>query len=508
MRAGFALDYPQGWYIQEVSQEIKEQAVVYTITLTSWEPEMAGQMGIPEGGTKVDISVIKSGAQTPAEAFAARKREIGNADPPHTILSEEAWTLSGELPALRLQVESTFGEAAELITAIHGHTLLLGGLGDFALFDEIAGTLREIEPETQAGLLPAPVIYLGAEKEGVAPGTQNLWRLEVDGTTTRQLTDESVSIAGFAVSPRDGSIVYATFGDNELYRIDADGSGRTLLFDGQDMTGQPENDSLRQIANLAWSPDGAWIAFGMDGIYVIPAAGGEPQLLVADLIVTEGSPQDARYYRPISWSPDGSRILALEGFGVEGASYAVVEVPGGEVTSLGHSLNCCEPSWNLDGTAFYFSSPVYGLIMPGLWRAEAASGEVTTLIAGFEGPGFPENSDEDMSLVQSVRQLRDGSLYAFVAFGSHEELFLNEQAELAFPRLTMARISPAGTEVEFLRSDGYVFGEALWAQDGSGAVINVLEEEDLPNAAFLWLTSDDAPAVVLAGEGFHPQWGK
>jgi hypothetical protein len=113
-----------------------------------------------------------------------------------------------------------------------------------------------------------------------------------------------------------------------------------------------------------------------------------------------------------------------------------------------------------------------------------------------------------MSLVQSVRQLRDGSLYAFVAFGSHEELFLNEQAELAFPRLTMARISPAGTEVEFLRSDGYVFGEALWAQDGSGAVINVLEEEDLPNAAFLWLTSDDAPAVVLAGEGFHPQWGK
>ena len=48
---------------------------------------------------------------------------------------------------------------------------------------------KDVEPPVVIGVLPAPVIYLQAEDQAVAPGQQNIWRLEVDGiTATRKMT--------------------------------------------------------------------------------------------------------------------------------------------------------------------------------------------------------------------------------------------------------------------------------------------------------------------------------
>ncbi len=366
--------------------------------------------------------------------------------------------------------------------------------------------------EVVEGLLPAPVIYLGAKDEaGVAPGEQNLWRLEVDGVTARQITDETVPITSFAVSPKDGAIAYTTFSENDLVRIEWDGSGRRVLVDGLDLSSQPKDDesAFASYANVAWSSDGTEIAYGYGGINIISAEGGEPRLLLEDKIVTDAgrASQESRYYRPLAWSPDGTKILALEGYGIEGSGYAVVDVESGEVVSLGSAVLCCEPSWSQDSQSFYFSSATFGMIIPGLWRADATTGEVTTLIRGMESVGLPDVTGEPMVLVQSARELQDGDLFAFTASGIYEDLYVDkETGDPVAPKLKMSRISSGG-EIEPLRSDAYALGEALWAEDASGAVITVMAGEAYPSGTLLWLTSDDTAPVVLGGRGFQPKWG-
>lgn len=361
------------------------------------------------------------------------------------------------------------------------------------------------------GVLPAPVIYLGVEDVPVAPGKQNLWRLEVDGVTATQITDEVMPITSFGVSPKDGAIAYTTFDENDLVRIDADGSNRRVLVDGPDLSSQPRDDEWARAtnANVAWSPDGTQIAYGYGGINIISAEGGEPRILLADKIVTVSgrASQESRYYKPLAWSPDGTKILAMEGYGIEGSGYAVVSVESGEVTSLGSAVVCCDPGWSLDSQSFYFSSAVFGMIAPGLWQADATTGEVTTLIRGMETASLPDVTGEPMSLIQSAQQLVGGHLYAFTGFGTYDELFRDEEGNEVAPELTMTRISSDGSEVEPLRSDAYALGQALWAEDASGAVINVMVGEAYPSGTLLWLASDDSGPVVLGGRGFQPMWG-
>jgi hypothetical protein len=371
--------------------------------------------------------------------------------------------------------------------------------------------VEEGNDQADQGFLPAPIIYLGVEDEAAAPGSQDLWRIEADGVTTVQITDEEMPITSFAVSPRDGSIAYTTFDQNDLVRIDADGANRTVLVDGPDLSYQPQDDEMARvtIANVAWSPDGSQIAYGYGGINIIPAVGGEPRVLISDRIVMDSGhlSQESRYYRPLAWSPDGTKILALEGFGIEGSGYAIVNVDTGEVLSLGSAVLCCEPGWSQDSQSFYFSSAAFGMIIPGLWQVNAHTGDIRTIIRGMERIGLPEDTGEQMVLVQSARELRDGQLYAFTATGTYEELFIDEQTRSEIlPRLIMSRISSEG-EITPLRVDAYALGEVLWAEDASGAVITVMEEETFPSGSLLWLPSEGSEPVLLGGRGFQPKWG-
>jgi len=362
------------------------------------------------------------------------------------------------------------------------------------------------------GVLPAPVIYLRAEEGAVAPGRQNLWRMEVDGVTETQITDEAVPVTSFDVSPVDGAIAYTTFDDNDLVLVEWDGSEREILVDGDALSTQSgsEEGTQASLANVAWSPNGSQIAYGYGGINIISVEGGDSRVLVPDKIITISgrTSQDSRYYRPLAWSPDGNKILALEGFGIEGSAYAVVDVESGEVVSLGSAVLCCEPSWSLDSQSFYFSSAAFGMMVPGLWQANATTGEVTTLIQGMEGAGLPDVTGEPMSLIQSARQLVDGKLYAFAGFGTYDELYRNEEGNETLPKLTMTQFSLDGKEAHPLRSDAYPIGEALWAEDGSGALVTVMVEGEYPSGTLLWLASEDSESVILKGRGFQPRWGK
>lgn len=140
--AGFALDYPAAWTILPISPEAKDGSFVYSTTLMSWRPVDGGSDGIPAGQTKVDVTLIKSDVASLDDAIAERKTLLGAGEVETSILSEEVLTLASGLPVLRWALTSSFGDSIEYIAAIDGNIVLLSGMGDAAVFDRVAGTLR------------------------------------------------------------------------------------------------------------------------------------------------------------------------------------------------------------------------------------------------------------------------------------------------------------------------------------------------------------------------------
>lgn len=143
--AGFELDYPTSWNLTPIGDEAKKNSIIYSATIFSFAPGQGGSEGIPPGASKMDIGVIKNGAQSLRASLDMRKQEFANGGLDQKIQSEQEWVLEGGLKAVRLQVSSRFGESVEVLTALNGNTILLGGLGDPKLIDTIARTLRPID---------------------------------------------------------------------------------------------------------------------------------------------------------------------------------------------------------------------------------------------------------------------------------------------------------------------------------------------------------------------------
>ena len=76
--------------------------------------------------------------------LVARQKQI-IADSNGQVQLEEAVLLSGTLPAMRMLV-SGMSESLSLLAIIDGHPVMLVGYGDLSRFDEVARTLRTVEP--------------------------------------------------------------------------------------------------------------------------------------------------------------------------------------------------------------------------------------------------------------------------------------------------------------------------------------------------------------------------
>jgi hypothetical protein len=130
----FEVDYPQGWIVDEGG----DLDIMWSEKLSG-----PGQDGVPANIVKIDI-VTEPNTTTTLDELVARQKAI-IADSNGKVLLEEAITLENGLAAVRMSV-SGFGESISLLTVINGHPVMLVGYGDLSRFDEVARTLRTVEP--------------------------------------------------------------------------------------------------------------------------------------------------------------------------------------------------------------------------------------------------------------------------------------------------------------------------------------------------------------------------
>ncbi len=180
-------------------------------------------------------------------------------------------------------------------------------------------------------------------------GQFNLWSAELDGGWPEQLTTfVDNSVRGVAVR-EDGTILFHADRDgdefHQLYRIPAEGGWPEQLTDLPQVQ--------HELSPASWAPDGKSFAFSgnrrtpTDGeVYIWREGEAEPRYLFGE----------GMYTFAVSFSPDGSKLLAVEFRSNTDISIWVVDVASGdavEATPHEGDAKFLPGPWKADGSGFY-----------------------------------------------------------------------------------------------------------------------------------------------------------
>lgn len=136
--AGFALDYPTGWTVNEVVVGPRGTQVQF---LSS--PELAEMAELPEGATRVNATLYQWDPKNDLAAFATNQKTAWEASG-FTILEEEQLVLELGLPAVRFTVQTLEETVVFLVAALDDQYLVLSGEGNLDLVNEIVQRVRPI----------------------------------------------------------------------------------------------------------------------------------------------------------------------------------------------------------------------------------------------------------------------------------------------------------------------------------------------------------------------------
>ena len=350
-------------------------------------------------------------------------------------------------------------------------------------------------PETTS-LLPHTFYYLGRDSTGLL----QVFRIEKDGKTMKQITFEPTVVGRYDVSQIDGNVAYVA--NNQLLLINADGSGRRVLVDGG--PANPDNPRENNISHLVFSPDGQTIAYVHNGLNLYNVTTGVSRLVLGKPVidpVNGGMMQDA-WYRPEKYSPDGAKLLITISVPYTDATHdAIYDLATNAVVrfnSADGSFFCCgEEQWTPDSLSFYAASSTVGMFGSGLWKVDATTGNVSTLIPGAAG-------GENFNLADEPYPAPDGQLYFFFANASSP----NGMIERA--PLQLVRSAPDGvTGRTVLRPDTFeLMNESLWAPDAGFVIVAFAPTRDIyggGRAEIVYL--DGSPNMILTEFAQHMKWG-
>ena len=350
-----------------------------------------------------------------------------------------------------------------------------------------------IEPMDE-GILPDALYFLAPD----AAGFTQLFRLAKDGKTQKQVTSEPADVASYDVNQNDARVAFIS--NNQILLINYDGTGRQMLFDGG--TPDQNNPFLNTIQSVVWSPNGQTIAYGYQGLNLYSIASGASNRVIENKIRDAGNgfilPEEM--YWPESFSPDGTKLLITLGY-YEGASTAIYYPASNSLIRLSGAegaLICCgEPNWTADSAALLTGNPSLGMYSPGLWRVDAATGQVTTLI-----PGDPGN--QTFNFADEPFLGPDGQLYFFFASLPYSDEFVNRAP------LQLVRSAPDGVtgRTVLLPATFEMMTEALWTPDASYVVVALAQNDQTWQGGQLeYIAVSGYARTVLAPFGRMLKWG-
>ncbi|RJP55535.1 MAG: hypothetical protein C4583_00170 [Anaerolineaceae bacterium] len=357
----------------------------------------------------------------------------------------------------------------------------------------VAPQATPASPSTSS-VLPRSLYFLAPD----AAAHAQLFRLERDGKTLKQITAEPADVDTFDVNQSDGRVVYVS--NNQMLLINADGSGRTMLLDGG--VKDVNNPFLNSIQSAVWSPNGETIAYGYGGLNLYSVATGVSNRVIENLLddIGNGFIIPRELYIPSRYSPDGTKLSVTLGY-YEGASMAIYYPAGNSLVRLSNdqgALICCgEEVWTADGAALYAANPSMGMFNSGLWKVDAANGQTTTLIPGDAGNGTFNFADNPLLAP-------DGWLYFFFAsrpandeFGGRESL-----------QLVRAAADGVAGRTVLLPDIFDQMNESLWSPDASFViVVSATNDQMWQGGQAEIVYFDGRPRVMLVPFARNLKWG-
>jgi hypothetical protein len=373
----------------------------------------------------------------------------------------------------------------------------------------VASTLGAMTPEvakspttgaeTSTDLLPHRLYLIGKDNDWF----NQVFSIERDGKTKTQITFEPGGLDDYDVSQADGSIAYTA--NNQLLLVNADGSNRRMLVDGG------PKESSASVTRPVFSPDGKTIAYAHQGLNLYSVSTGNSQLMIEDKYgdpLPEGQRLPVEIYMPERYSPDGTKLLLALGHWEAMPSHAVYEPAGNNLIRYKEGeeyLYCCSfhggPSWSSDSSSFYgvASAHDYAYQQGALWKIDATSGEVQTVIPASDGSGL-------LSLPIEPYLAPDGQLYFF--FGRYPE----NSGYFEAPVVHLVRTRPNdGKDISILRDENFrMMEEALWAPDASFVIVATAPEQSWDQGGGvleLYPTDGQKEPIWLAPLGKQMKWG-
>ena len=136
--AGFALDYPAGWTVNESVVGDRGSQVQF---LSS--PEIAEAAVLPEGASRISAVIYQWDPKNDLPAYIANWKTAWESSG-FTVVEEQPLVLDLGLDAVQFTLKTPDSSAVVLITALGDRYLVLSGEGDLELAKEIVQRLRPI----------------------------------------------------------------------------------------------------------------------------------------------------------------------------------------------------------------------------------------------------------------------------------------------------------------------------------------------------------------------------
>jgi hypothetical protein len=136
--AGFALDYPASWTVNEMVVGSRGTQVQFLS-----KPELAEAATIPEGETRVSATIYQWDPKNDLPAYVQHMKEAWSASG-STILDAQELTLEQGLPAELFTVQAPDEQLVVLVTALKDQYLVIAGEGNLDLAKQMLQRLRPI----------------------------------------------------------------------------------------------------------------------------------------------------------------------------------------------------------------------------------------------------------------------------------------------------------------------------------------------------------------------------